>query len=238
MRWLLEKALRLGVALPDEVTNADDSPINGDFNYRRLRDQLESLNCENTIKALDRMHDHTEQGMATKEAFARLHYLQSDYISRLHDEIASKMLLFLTMKEAGYYEYPLEGWEDVVDAFPSTAFEITEASKCYALNRYDATVFHIMRAVEVGILALLSSINKPMSNGNWGAYIEAIEKHARTQSPPVKKGALEDVAAHLRTVKNAWRNPTMHVENRYSETEASRIYEASKGLLQSISKAI
>jgi hypothetical protein len=194
------------VALPDEVTAADDSPINGDFNYRRLRDQLESLNCESTIKALDRMHDHTEQGMAIKEAFARLHYLQSYYINILHDEIASKMLLFLTMKEAGYYEYPLDGWKEVVAAFPDTAFEIEEASKCYALNRNTAIVFHIMRAIEIGIKALLDSTGKTVKTPTWGNYINAIADYAKENPTLPNNDALVEVVAHMRSVKDAWRN--------------------------------
>ena len=37
----------------------------------------------------------------------------------------------------------------VEDHFPSASPEISEAGKCFALARYSATVFHLMRVLEI-----------------------------------------------------------------------------------------
>lgn len=239
--YMLEKLLELGVETPEDLTNVARSPIHGDFDYGRLRNQLKRLGCDSSVDALDRMQKHTEQGMDTKEAFVRLHTLQNDYISRLYDELNRAMLLSLTVHEAGFYESPLGGWQEVVDALPDTSFDIEEASKCYAMNRHTAMAFHIMRAVEIGMQNLHTATfrtenpekGKPKA---WGGYITEIETYAKTQ--PTRQDILSEVAAHLRTVKIAWRNPTMHVDKVYTEEMAREIYNASKALLRSIIRAL
>ena len=40
---------------------------------------------------------------------------------------------------------------DVAKAFPRASDDILEATKCYALERYTASVFHLMRAIEIGL---------------------------------------------------------------------------------------
>jgi DNA topoisomerase IA len=35
-------------------------------------------------------------------------------------------------------------------------------------------------------------------------------------------------------VKDAWRNATMHVENKYTEEEARRIYDAVRGFMMKL----
>lgn len=234
--YVLMRLIQFDIDTPAGFAITTDTPEGDDFD--RLRSQLKRLGCDVSVIALDRMKEYAERGAQDKDAFARQHTYQNDFVRRLQDELVTTVFLSLGMWEASLYESPLEGWEDVVDAFPDTAFEITEASKCHALNRDTATVFHILRAVEIGILALLKSIGNTTKSGNWGKYIEVVETYARTTPLPSNKDALEDVAAHLRTVKNAWRNPTMHVDKIYTPATALEIYNASKGLLRSIIKVI
>ena len=44
-----------------------------------------------------------------------------------------------------------------------------------------------------------------------------------------------DAYASLDAVKTAWRNPTMHVEKKYTAEESENIYAAVKGFLQNVS---
>ncbi len=41
--------------------------------------------------------------------------------------------------------------EAVQERFPSLATDIDEAGKCFATGRFTATVFHLMRVMEVGV---------------------------------------------------------------------------------------
>lgn len=45
------------------------------------------------------------------------------------------------------------------------------------------------------------------------------------------KDELSAVHAYLSSVKDAWRNSTMHVENKYTEEEAEAIFNSVKGFI-------
>jgi hypothetical protein len=66
----------------------------------------------------------------------------------------TKGLLFIqiAVSAAEYYRAtsPLFGG-DVDLKFASASFEISEAGKCFALGRYTACVFHLMRVMEVAL---------------------------------------------------------------------------------------
>ena len=67
---------------------------------------------------------------------------------RMIDELNARMILAVLPSRTNYYEskQPLFG-EDVANNFPSTAYDIVEAGKCFALDRSTACVFHLMRAL-------------------------------------------------------------------------------------------
>jgi hypothetical protein len=79
-------------------------------------------------------------------------------------------------------------------AFPSAVFEIDEAGKCHALSRSTASVFHLMRAMEVGIGAVAACLQIPppvkAADKNWGKFLKAIkdEMDDRSSSTPPRWG--------------------------------------------------
>ena len=52
-----------------------------------------------------------------------------------------------------FYENPSGGWEDIIARF-KCGDDVEEARKCLALGRSTAAVFHLMKIVEHGVLAL------------------------------------------------------------------------------------
>lgn len=69
---------------------------------------------------------------------------------RIYDELRSKVHYVLDEYEAEYVRNASPFGDAVFDAFPSAAEDILESSKCLGLSRYTASVFHLMRALEVG----------------------------------------------------------------------------------------
>lgn len=59
---------------------------------------------------------------------------------------------------ARYFENPKLFGEQVFAAFPSATDDITEAGTCLAFERATACVMHLMRACEVALRALASSV--------------------------------------------------------------------------------
>ena len=67
-------------------------------------------------------------------------------------------------------------------------------------------------------------------NDNWGTIInkidselKALQSTKRTKQRNVKIQQLSEINAHMRSVKNAWRDPTMHARGQFSDQIASDI---------------
>ena len=60
----------------------------------------------------------------------------------------------LTAAQAELFLSPEPFGRSVVGVFPDPTADIDEATRCLALERPTASVFHLMRAMEVGVVAL------------------------------------------------------------------------------------
>ncbi len=122
--------------------------------------------------------------------------------------------------------------EAVRAAFPSAADDAREASNCYALERWPACVFHLMRVLEFGLGVLAKRFNVSTERSTWHQVIEAIEKRIR-EIDPKSAGAdwkqqqkdFSDAATQFMFFKDAWRNHIMHVRDQYDEGRAMSIWQ-------------
>ena len=85
------------------------------------------------------------------------------------------------------------------------------------------------------------------SNRNWGNIQRELKKeidarNSRTAnkmwSKPSNKEFFEGVYASLDAVRVAWRNSTMHVENKYTEEEAEHIHSAVRGFMKNLATCL
>lgn len=118
---------------------------------------------------------------------------------------------------------------DTAARFPRATGQMSEARKCVALDRYDAAVFHSMRALEIALLALAAefpSVNATKSN--WETLLTdiatSVKDMGRCPSKPPNWKELEqfysEACADFRLFKNAWRNYVMHEGITYGPGEA------------------
>jgi hypothetical protein len=148
-------------------------------------------------------------------------------------ELETRRFFFVPPERAGYYcvDTILPGLDDalgekmepftsVIKSFPSAEDDIREAGNCFALDRPTASVFHLMRVLEAGLKVTAKALSVTYKT-DWGQCFRDIEKQG-DQSDQFFKEAI----AFLRSIKNVWRNPTMHIERMYSEQEAERILRA------------
>ena len=165
------------------------------------------------------------------------------FLERLIDECGSVAFIALSAKEKNYY-VPLEPifGNEVHVKFPKEgAFEIDEAAKCLGLARPTASVFHLMRTMEVGIKALSRCLSIPdpikPSERNWGKMLGNIKGELAKRWPNSADRVhgdgqfFEAVYGLLEGVKNPWRNATMHVENKYTDDEAEHIFFAVRAFM-------
>lgn len=161
---------------------------------------------------------------------------------RLVDEAKGTLFLSLSLREAREYANPREGWEEIVEKFKSTVRDVEDAARCLALERNTACVFHLMRIAEVGLRTLGGALNDPTldpkRNPSWETILHRcdteLQKPLKDRSQEWRTDELFFSAAtgNLRAVKDAWRNPTMHVEQHYDAKEAREIYAAVRAFMR------
>ena len=146
-----------------------------------------------------------------------------------------------------YYEtVPLFG-DEVFDNLPEANYDIEEAGKCFALGRNTACVMHLMRALEVSLKAVGHGVGLPnaveLARNNWTTALKAIgdqigvnDKAANPAWTPEKSTFFKDVRAQLFAVKVAWRDTSMHLEKKYDEKDAKRIYDAAKNFMEHLAE--
>jgi hypothetical protein len=99
-----------------------------------------------------------------------------------------------------------------------------------------------MRVVEVGLRALGASLNdarlEPSRNPSWDSILKKCDEEIsrrlaeRSQEWREDDAFFSSATANLRAVKDAWRNPTMHVEQHYGEETALDVWNAVRGFMR------
>jgi hypothetical protein len=166
----------------------------------------------------------------------------------LRRELSLKVVLVLQPQETSYFapKTPLFG-QDFADKFKTEgAFELDEAAKCLALSRSTASVFHLMRVLEIGIGALSACLGIPdpikPADRNWAIILKRIKEGGIEKKWPIAANRMsgdgllfETLHASLDAVKNPWRNETMHVSGKYTDDEAKHIFVAVEGFMKKLS---
>jgi hypothetical protein len=149
-------------------------------------------------------------------------------------------------KEAALYREPWAGWVPTLERFPEAISDVEEASKCFAFDRHTACVFHLMRVAETGIRSVARCLRIPdpvkPAERNWGIILRTIkgEMERRSKASPIDWANPADAAffdqcyASLDSIKNAWRNPTMHMAHKYTGEEAEDILGAVRGFMRKL----
>lgn len=158
----------------------------------------------------------------------------------------TKFLQAFTAEPGGVELDPLEPlWSPVFAKFPSTAYDAKEAFKCFALGRNTASVFHLMRVLELGLTALGKAFSVSLAHTNWQPAIDQIESAVRgMHKDPIWKVQPDckeqqefysQAVSHFGVLKDAWRNYTAHVRGKYDEQEAADIMTSVRAFMQKLS---
>ena len=131
----------------------------------------------------------------------------------------------------------------VSDAFPDSTPEIAEAGRCFALARWTASVFHLMRALELALHKWARELGPTQFAAieleNWKNILDVVEKRVKAleQEPKSTQKDAElkyygETLAHFRAVKDAWRNHVAHARERYDEGRATSIMSHTREFMR------
>ena len=161
--------------------------------------------------------------------------------SRIFDYMETRAVFIISPTGANRYDNPLSGWEQCCAKFPSATDHIEEASKCLALGRNTACVFHLAGVVQEALEALSIALAVKLDpyTDTWNALINKVESAMRAKSSGTPKKAWKPIEAFyaellsdIKAVKNAWRNPTVHFRKTYSDEQAEKIYSRVQEFMQ------
>lgn len=162
----------------------------------------------------------------------------------LYHESDTKIAMTIPTERGKYFEpkKPLFG-QPIADRFPEASEDIVDAGRCLAFGQGTATVMHLMRVLEVGLKALADALGIPYAT-SWESYLGQIQKqiaakHATKTRKWIKSEKFfRDVSGDLMTIKQAWRNPTMHVDRKFYPDEAEVIFGAARTLMQTLAEGL
>jgi hypothetical protein len=170
---------------------------------------------------------------------------------RLVDETDDKAYFAMTMMEAEFYNNPRRGWEPSINRFPNIVDDVEEASKCFALSRYPAVIFHSVQIVEAGLIELGTFLKVTDPHSGWTAVAGALrkvidKKHGeRTRFERKNFPFLEQVQGTVEGLKNAWRNKISHVGGRlvimtkeFSPEVAEEILFATRAFMRRLAEGL
>jgi hypothetical protein len=187
----------------------------------------------------------------------RVHRGISDLCAVLQSEFVGKHVLVVPSDKAQFYQEdePFFGSQfgpEVASKFRTKGkFEIGEAGNCLALGRDTACAFHLMRAVEAGLQGLEKCLRlQPTTNKGdktWGAVLGKIReeldrkddllwRHQWTSMEDRK--FFNDVHALLVLIKDAFRDPTMHLERVFTAREARHLFALVHGLMEKMASRL
>lgn len=166
-------------------------------------------------------------------------------------EMKARQFFALSARMSSWYSNPTRGWEVVVDRF-GCGDDVEEARRCIALDRPTAAVFHLMRVVEKGVLALQVFLKNPIDpKAHFGGVLCKLEAMVRKTDyehvPDDLKPYLpfmKEVLPHLSGVKMSIRDKVTHADNRiiiresFSSSKAKDVYHLSLGLMKVLARGL
>jgi hypothetical protein len=195
-----------------------------EFDFR-----VSKSNCEQAIFMLDNFSEL--DSMSGKKLPEEISKIAISMLQQLKIESKGEQFLHLDPMHVRFYEEN-QFHKDVVGQFFEVIYDMQEAGKCFALNRYTSCAFHLMRIAEAGLKSIVDKYNLSVSNPNWGFYIKAIKDHLPSIGNKTERIKLQSVIDRIESLKLVWRNPTMHIEHKYNEDEAKEIFDATKNFMK------
>lgn len=169
-----------------------------------------------------------------------------DLRKRFEDDIKSELFLHLSLEEAELYRFPAKEWQKVIERFPKVQIDVEEGAKCFALNRYAASLFHVLLAAEYGVIELATLLGVAGDRPGWGS-LERLEKitakpySSRSALEQEHSKLLESVIPFAHSIKNQWRHKINHVDNKlvwidtdFSPQMARDIISAVRGFMDKL----
>jgi len=127
-----------------------------------------------------------------------------------------------------------------IDKFPAAIEDLAEGHRCFAVSRYTATVFHLMRAMEVIVKNLADKLGANIISEKtgeilcWGVLVGNMKAPIDKMNKGKKKDAWCKAHALLHSVNRSFRTETAHPKKTYTEDEAKAVVDSVKAFISEL----
>jgi hypothetical protein len=163
-------------------------------------------------------------------------YLLRDVEQTIGREIKKPLFLMLRADLAEFYDQEDKSFfgARVSRKFRKTKYDISEARRCFALERWDGCVHHLMIATEHALRVWAKMLNlttkKHIDDEDQKNILDAAESERKrllgtpkTEARDKQIKYLSETAGHFGFVKDAYRNYSAHGKERYDERKARNL---------------
>ncbi len=196
-----------------------------------MRDELKHLGLDSGEDQMVRLIEMFSTQNPTAQEVA---YGLTELQNRIDDQLARRSFYQLRPEVADLFDNEHPFGETITARFPSAAHDIREACKCFACERYDATVYHLSRALESPMRCLASSLHIKYAPG-WAGYIRQIDKKLKDTKLKLsgkRRTFLGNASALLWSVKEAWRNDAAHLGKEYGPDQTRKIFDSTRSFME------
>lgn len=212
---------------------------------RKLRDIARRLKLRISVALLDR---HLPESYKCPQTTREM----DNIVAIFHDEIASRKCLFIPSHLEQYFESEELVSDVVLDAFPNAFEEIRNSGTALSCGMFTASVFHAMRAVEIGLRSMHSAFplaikgNKPVELAEWREILDALSGVAfkienLPNADPTKEPDqhfVSEACAQFRFFKNGWRVRVAHARATYDEAQAQEALTHVRSFFEVLAKRL
>jgi hypothetical protein len=210
-----------------ELARADPHPSEMLAMLYAVEAALGRLCAENTAGRCQLLLADAEAGVLEPARLARvLPALETS----LHDELALIRLVLLQPAQWRRLTDAAPFGTEVEERFPGCAYDIEEAERCLVFRRPSAAVFHCMKVMERGLLALgrLAGVKDPSGlRRNWTDILASLA---------AGPAALAPMLGHVKRVRRRWRAPGLLPAEKYTEAEAEAVFQSVGAFMRDLAE--
>jgi hypothetical protein len=163
-------------------------------------------------------------------------------------ELRSIEFLFVPSHLAKYYEIIFQSI--ITTNFPLASKELIWAGNALSVGLYTASVFHCMRAAEIGVRVFGTELgvefpDKPIELAEWQNILDQCDSKI-VKMKEMRRSAEKDdrltfysqAAVQFRYFKDAWRVRVAHARETYEETAAVRIFSHTHEFFETLASRL
>ena len=136
-----------------------------EWDFEWLHNTLIALKLPMSAMSAERLLNSVKSETELKRK--TLLYLTNDVLGRLKDELSTRFIFMVSADKEPFYDSCTQASlskSDFVTKFPDMIEDLSEAGNCFALERYTACVFHLMRIMEKAVQKFADRIGLSMTS--------------------------------------------------------------------------